>query len=123
MGTPIFRKGDLTVPANYCNPDLSLLPNHEKYRQRLGHKHLEHHGILTDSQHRNRERRTSESQYLLTLRVIALDLKDGDQINAVLLDVKSLGQPDHSKEAKKALLIATPLRLYLSHRGSFMALS
>ncbi|KAH3711465.1 hypothetical protein DPMN_071134 [Dreissena polymorpha] len=92
MGTPILRKGDLTVPANYCNPDLSLLPNHGAYRQRLGHKHLEHHVILTDSQHRNRERRTCESQFLLTLRVIALDLNDGDQINAVLLDGKSFRQ-------------------------------
>ena len=48
---------------------------------------LEAHGILTDQQHGFRKKRSCESQLILTVQDLAVKLRDGEKIDAVLLDV------------------------------------
>ena len=49
-------------------------------------QHLDHHNILSDSQHGFRKKRSCESQLILTIQDQASSLEDGEQIDAVLLD-------------------------------------
>ena len=49
-------------------------------------KRLEAHNILIDQQHGFRKRRSCESQLIITVQDLAAGLRDGEQIDAVLLD-------------------------------------
>ena len=48
--------------------------------------HLDSNKILSDAQHRFMKTRSCESQLILTIQDLANVLKDGEQIDAILLD-------------------------------------
>ena len=68
-------------------------------------KNLEFHGILTDSQHGFRKRRSCESQLILAIQDIAYSLGEGDNIDAVLLDLCKLFDKDKSKGTHNRLTV------------------
>ena len=86
--TPIFKKGDRSTPSNYR--PISLTAVCCKVMEHILHsqvmQHLDHHNILSDSQHGFRKKRSCESQLILTIQDLASSLEDGEQIDAVLLD-------------------------------------
>ena len=86
--TPIFKKGDSSTPSNYR--PISLTAVCCKVMEHILHsqvmQHHDHHNILSDSQYSFRKKRSCESQLILTIHDLASSLKDGEQIDAVLLD-------------------------------------
>ena len=86
--TPIFKKGDKSIPANYR--PISLTSVCCKVLEHIIHSqvmsHLDSHQILTDQQHGFRKRRSCESQLIITLQDIAAGLDAGEQIDVILLD-------------------------------------
>ena len=84
-----MKKGDLNDASNYRS--ISLTSVSSKVMEHLLHSqimnHLEAHGILTDQQHGFRKKRSCESQLILTVQYLAVKLRDGEKIDAVLLDV------------------------------------
>jgi hypothetical protein len=102
--TPVFKKGDRTVPANYRPISLTSvcckLLEHVIHSQVM--KHLERHNILTDAQHGFRKKRSCETQLVLVIQDLARALEDGDQIDAVLLDFsKAFDKVPHQRLAQK----------------------
>ncbi|XP_052227693.1 uncharacterized protein LOC127842301 [Dreissena polymorpha] len=88
MVIPIFKTRYRTAAVNYMpiSPTSVCCKTIKHAINSQVIKHLERHGILTDSQHGFRKRRSCESQLVLTIQDIASCLKNGDQIDAVLLD-------------------------------------
>ena len=86
--TPIFKKGDKSIPANYR--PISLTSVCCKVLEHIIHSqvmsHLDSQKILTDQQHGFRKRRSCESQLIITLQDLAAGLDAGEQIDAILLD-------------------------------------
>ena len=86
--TSIFKKGDRSTPSN--DRPISITAVCCKVMEHILHSqvmhHLDHHNILSDSQHDFRKKRSCESQLILTIQDLASSLKDGEQIDAVLLD-------------------------------------
>ena len=86
--TPIFKKGDKNKPSNYR--PISLTSIVCKVLEHIIHSqiinHFENHHLLTDRQFGFRKGRSCESQLLLTVDDLARGLRDGEQIDAILLD-------------------------------------
>ena len=86
--TPIFKKGDKSNPSNYR--PISLTSIVCKVMEHIIHSqiinHLDNHNLLTSRQFGFRKARSCESQLLLTVDDLARGLRDGEQIDAVLLD-------------------------------------
>ena len=60
--------------------------------------HFEAHGILTDSQHGFRKRRSCDTQLITTVNNLAKGLDKGEQIDAILLDFsKAFDKVTHSR--------------------------
>ena len=86
--SPIFKKGDRHQPANYRPVSLTSivckLMEHIIHSQVINH--LENHEILSSRQFGFRQKRSCETQLLLTIHDLAKGLDDKDQIDAILLD-------------------------------------
>lgn len=71
--TPLFKKRDRNLPANYR--PVSLTSVCSKILEHVVHSHImshmDHHNILTDSQHGFRKRRSTETQLILTIDDLA----------------------------------------------------
>ena len=61
-------------------------------------KHLDHHKILTDTQHGFTMHRSCETQLLVTVHDIAKSLASGEQVDAILLDLsKAFDKVPHQR--------------------------
>ena len=86
--SPIFKKGDKHLPANYR--PVSLASICRKILEHIVHihviKHLDNHHLLNNAQHGFRKRRSCESQLILTVQDLVKGLNVGEQIDTVLFD-------------------------------------
>jgi len=86
--TPLFKKGDHSLPGNYRPISLTSicckLLEHIIYSHIF--LHLNQHNILCDQQHGFRNGRSCETQLIITVDDFAKSLDEGGQTDVVLLD-------------------------------------
>lgn len=86
--TPIFKKGDKSLPSNYRPISLTIICckilEHIIHSTVMGH--LDVNKILTDVQHGFRKARSCESQLILAVDDLARNIDAGVQTDAILLD-------------------------------------
>jgi len=74
--TPLFKKGDRSAPVNYR--PVSLTSVCSKVMEHIIHSHIIKHmdklGLLADSQHGFRKRRSTETQLILSIDDLAKSL-------------------------------------------------
>ena len=84
----LFKKGDRSTPSNYRPVSLtyicSKLLEHIVYSHI--HAHLTKYNVLCDQQHGFRQRRSCETQLLLTVNDFTENLNKNDQTDVILLD-------------------------------------
>ena len=102
---PIYKKGCKSSPENYR--PISLTAILCKVCEHIVHcaiiHHLITHGILTDSQHGFRKRRSCETQLILTINDLAKGLEDKGQFDVILLDfAKAFDKVSHQRLPLKA---------------------
>ena len=98
--SPVFKKGDRSSPSNYKPILLTSI-----VCKTLGHvihssviSHFERNNILTDCGHGFRERRSCETQLILTIDDLVRGLNDKQQIDAILLDFsKAFDRAPHKR--------------------------
>ena len=120
--TPIFKKGNKNTAANYRPISLTSIVckvvEHIIHSQIINH--FENHHILTDRQFGFRKGRSCESQLLLTLDDLARGLRDGEQIDAILLDFsKAFDRVPHERLLLKLNFLGVRGNL-LSWIGDFL---
>ena len=85
---PLFKKGDRSTPSNYRPVSLtcicSKLLEHIVYSHI--HAHLTKYNVLCDQQHGFHQRRSCETQLLLTVNDFTENLNKNDQTDVILLD-------------------------------------
>ena len=60
--------------------------------------HMDEHGLLTDSQHGFRKRRSTETQLILSINDLAQSLDVGEQVDCILLDFsKAFDKVPHNR--------------------------
>ena len=96
---PIYKKGDHSIPNNYCPISLtsicSKLLEHIIYSHIFSH--LDIHNILCNEQHGFRQRRSCETQLLSTIHDFAKNLDEGLQTDVIFLDFsKAFDKVDHT---------------------------
>ena len=86
--TPVFKKGDCSLPSNYRPVSLTCvcgkILEHIVYSEVM--KHLNLYNILSDVQHGFRQHYSCELQLLLTVHDLVTSLDNSKQIDAVALD-------------------------------------
>ena len=99
---PIYKTGktDRAKAENYR--PISLTSVSCKIMEHIMHSsiisHLDKTGILSDTQHGFRKRRSCESQLVLTINDFAKSLNEGQQLDTILLDFsKAFDKVDHRK--------------------------
>ena len=80
---PIFKKGDRSKAANYRPVSLTCICC--KLLEHIVSSNIMQH-ILTDAQHGFRQRRSCESQLILTVHDLAQGIEDQQQLDVILLD-------------------------------------
>ena len=98
--TPLFKKGDRSAPVNYR--PVSLTSVCSKMMDHIIHSHIIKHmdklGLLADSQHGFRKRRSTETQLILSIDDLAKSLDVGEQMDCILLDFSmAFDKVPHSK--------------------------
>ena len=100
--SPIYKGGnkDRCLPESYRPVSLTSISckilEHIIYSNII--KHLNKHNAITEVQHGFREKRSCESQLLITVNDFAKALNNGDQMDTILLDFsKAFGKVDHQK--------------------------
>ena len=85
---PLFKKGDRGSPVNYRPVSLTSVCSKVMEHIVHGHiiNHLDGHGLLSDSQHGFRKRRSTETQLILAADDLAQGLDKGEQVDCILLD-------------------------------------
>ncbi|KAL8609731.1 hypothetical protein ACOMHN_042770 [Nucella lapillus] len=101
---PIFKKGDRNLPANYRPVSLTSITC--KVLEHIVHSTImdffDRHQVLTDSQHGFRQRRSCETQLIITNHDIAKRLSMGAQVDVVLLDFsKAFDKVPHQRLLRK----------------------
>jgi hypothetical protein len=85
--TPLFKKGDRSAPVNYR--PVSLTSVCSKVLEHIFHSHIIKHmdklGLLADSQHDLRKRRSTGTQLILFIDDLAKTLDVGEQMDCILL--------------------------------------
>ena len=86
--SPIFKKGDRTLPSNYRPVSLTSIccKVMEHVIRSNVMDHLDKLNILTDNQHSFRHNRSCESQLILTTNDFAKSLDKGRQTDAIIMD-------------------------------------
>ncbi len=97
---PIFKKGERHIPANYRPVSLTSITC--KILEHIIHssimKHYDSNKILTDAQHGFRNKRSCETQLIVTITEIAKRLTRGTQVDIILLDfTKAFGKVPHRR--------------------------
>jgi hypothetical protein len=98
--TPLFKKGDRTTLVNYR--PVSLTSVCRKVMEHITHSHITTHmdklGLLADSQHGFRKRRSTETQLIFSIDDLAKSLNVGEQMDCILLDFsKAFNKVPHSR--------------------------
>ena len=98
--TQLFKKGDRSAPVNYR--PVSLTSVCSKVMEHIIHSHIIKHmdkpGLLADSQHGFRKRRSTETQLILSIDALAKSLDVGEQMDCILLDFsKAFDKVPHSR--------------------------
>jgi hypothetical protein len=98
--TPLFKKGDRSAPVNYHPASLTSVCS--KVMEHIFHSHIIKHidklGLLADSQHGFRKRRSTETQLIPFIDDLAKSLDVGEQIDCILLDFsKAFDKVLHSR--------------------------
>ena len=94
----------MSAPANYCIISLTCLICKVMEHVVCSHlmNHLDNNKVLTDFQHAFRKKRSCESQRILTVDEISQALKDGKQVDCILLDfAKAFDKVSHKRLAAK----------------------
>ena len=95
---PVYKKGDRGRVENYR--PISLTSVSSKILEHIIHSsimdHLELHSLLNDNQHGFRQRRSCETQLIITVNDFSRCLNRQEQVDAVLLDFsKAFDKVDH----------------------------
>jgi hypothetical protein len=95
-----LQKGDRSAPVNYR--PVSLTSVCSKMMDHIIHSHIIKHmdklGLLADSQHGFRKRRSTETQQILSIDDLAKRLDVGQQMDCILLDFsKAFDKVPHSR--------------------------
>ena len=101
---PAYKKGDHSIAANYRPISLTSISCKlmEHILQSSIMRHLDTHGILTDSQHGFRKRRSCDTQLLLAIDDLQRALDNNLQVDAILLDFsKAFDKVSHARLAMK----------------------
>ena len=104
--SPLYKSGknDRSAPANYRPISLTCLICKVMEHVVCSHlmNHLDNNKVLTDFQHAFRKKRSCESQLILTVDEISQALKDGKQVDCILLDfAKAFDKVSHKRLAAK----------------------
>ena len=80
--TQIFKKGDRTLPSNYCPISLisicCKLLEHIIYSNIMNH--LDQHSVLSDKQHGFRSKHSTETQLILAPHDLSISLNNKSQV-------------------------------------------
>jgi hypothetical protein len=103
----LYKKGDRSTPVNYHPVPLTSACS--KVMEHIFHSHIIKHidilGLLVDSQHGFRKRRSSETQLIPFIDDLAKSLDVGEQIDCILLDFsKAFDKAPHSRLLMKLQL-------------------
>ena len=101
---PIFKKGDRSKPANYQPVSLTSVVS-----KMLEHivvsnimRHPDSHNILNESQHGFRQKRSCETQLLLTTDDLSKNINSGKQVDMAVLDFsKAFDKVSHRRLSAK----------------------
>ena len=94
--TPIFKKGDNSLAANYRPISLTCILC--KVLEHILARHLDERGLLYDLQHGFREKRSCETQFIMLVEDLARNASKGKQTDLILLDFsKAFDKVSHSK--------------------------
>jgi hypothetical protein len=98
--TPLFQKGDRSALVNYR--PVSLTSVCRKVMEHIIHSHITKHmdklGLLADSQHGFKKRRSTETQLILSIDDLAKSLSVGEQMDCILLGFsKAFDKVPHSR--------------------------
>ena len=121
--TPIFKKGDNSKSSNYR--PISLTSIVCKVLEHIIHSqiinHFDNYNLLSSRQFGFRKRHSCESQLLLTVDDLARGLRDGEQIDAVLLDFsKAFDRVPHERLLHKLHFLGVRGNLLLWIRDFLM---
>ena len=102
--TPIFKKGDRTLPSNYRPISLTSicckLLEHIIYSNIMDH--LDLHSILSDKQHGFRSKHSTETQLILTTHDLSKSLNNKSQIDMIIMDFsKAFNTVPHNRLLNK----------------------
>ena len=102
--TPIFKKGDRTLPSNYRPISLTSicckLLEHIIYSNIMDH--LDQHSVLSDKQHGFRSKHSIETQLILTTHDLSKYLNNKSQIYMIIMDLsKAFDTVPHSRLLNK----------------------
>ena len=102
--TALFKKGDKSQPVNYRPVSLTSVPckimEHVIFKHIMNH--LDKHNILVDFQHGFRNKRSCESQLVITTEDIARNLDNNQQVDMLILDFsKAFDTVPHKRLLKK----------------------
>ena len=102
---PIYKKGSRAQASNYRPVSLTSILC--KLCEHIIHcaiiRHLENNNILSDAQHGFRQRRSCESQLVITINDLAKGLDDRSQVDVILLDYeKAFDKVSHRHLLKKS---------------------
>jgi hypothetical protein len=86
--SPIFKKGDRSVPSNYRPVSITSICSKIIEHIIFSHimDHYDNHNILVEAQHGFRPARSCETQLVITSHELAKSLNNGEQVDAVVLD-------------------------------------
>ena len=86
--TPIFKKGDRTIPSNYRPISLTSicckLLEHIIYSNIMDH--LDQHSVLSDKQHGFCSKHSTETQLILTTHDLCKSLNNKSQVDMIIMD-------------------------------------
>ena len=97
---PIFKKGDIHQPSNYCTVSLTSVVC--KVLEHIVHSNIKSYydrwSIFCDSLHGFRKRCSCETKPIETIDDVARHLSDGNQVDVILLDFeKAFDKVPHSR--------------------------
>ena len=98
--SPIFKKGDKTLAANYRPISLTCILCKVLEHIMASHlvKHFDKHDLLYDLQHGFREKRSCDTQLTMLFEDLARNTSVGKQTDLILLDFsKAFDKVNHSK--------------------------